>query len=225
MSTDDTADYQRAKGWLKVLTGQVLRLRQDEQIWEEVQEIIKANPALHKPSAFYEWMKDMYVSGMAMAIRRQTDDDSRSISFMRLLKLIKGNPSLVSRKRYRNLFPADDEFVKQSDELGSKKSINDDYDGLVGAGKLQPTRDDIQAEIDELLRVTHKVVTLGDKVIAHHDQQKPTNLPTFAEVGEAIACLETLVQKYKLLFEATSISMNVTYQYDWKAILRVPWIP
>jgi hypothetical protein len=225
MSTDDAADYAKAKAWLGTLTSQVLRLRQDERIWEEVQEMVKNNADLPKPSAFYDWMKDMYVSGMAMAVRRQTDDDNRSVSFFRFLKLLKGNPSLVSRRRYRALFPAHDDFVEQLRELGLKKDyIDANYDQLVGAGKVQPTPEDIQAEIDELERVTKKVVTLADKVIAHHDEKKPLDLPTFAEVSAAITYLEALVQRYKSLFEAASISMQVAYQYDWKAIFRVPWI-
>jgi hypothetical protein len=226
MSTNDAADYERARGWLKLLTSHVLRLRQHEQIWEELQGMITKNSELHKPSAFYDWVKDMYVSGMAMAIRRQTDDDPRSVSFFRFLKLVKGNPSLVSRKRYRALFPADDPFVEQLSELGLEKQyIDGDYDRLVGEGKVQPSVADVQAEIDELKRVTGKLATFADKVIAHHDEHKLEHLPTFAEVGDAITYLEELVQRYKLLFEATSTSMTVAYQYDWKAIFRVPWIP
>lgn len=227
MSTDDAADYERAKDWLKILHRRALLLRRDERVWEEVQAIIKANAALHRNSEFYRWMQDMYVSGMAMAIRRQTDDDSRSISFYRFLKLLKGNPSLVSRRRYRKLFPADDPLVERLKELrvDSKEYIDEEYDRFVGEGKPQPRPEDIESEIEELNRVTGKFVAFADKVIAHHDENKPDELPKFAEVDEAIRFFESLVQKYTLLFHATSTSMEVVFQHDWKAIFRVPWIP
>jgi hypothetical protein len=226
VSTDDAADYQRAKDWLKVLHDQILRLRLDERVWEEVQGMIKANPDLHRPSQFYRWMRDMYVSGMAMAIRRLADHDSRSISFYRFLKLLKGNPSLVSRKRYRNLFPGNDPLIERLAELGlsAKEHIDHEYDGVIGEGKQQPTREDIQAELDALERLTSRFVTFADKVIAHHDETKPDDLPRFSEVDKALKFFEGLVQKYTLLFHATSTSMTVAFQYDWKAIFRVPWM-
>jgi len=225
MSTEDAADYAKTKAWLDTLADQIIRLREHQRIWEEMQEMVKNNSNLQKPSVFYDWINDMYVSGMAMAIRRQTDDDSRSVSFVRFLKLVKGNPSLVSRQRYRALFPKGDAFVEQLEELGMKKDyIDGGYDDLVGPGKQQPTPGDIQVEIDELEKVTKKVVALADKVVAHHDENKPSDLPTSAEVEAAITYLEKLVQRYKMLFEATHLSMDVAYQYDWKAIFRVPWI-
>src|SRR5205085_9641041 len=131
-------------------------------------------------SVFYDWLNDMYVSGMAMAIRRQTDSDSRSVSILRFLKLLKGNPSLVSRKRYGTLFPNSNPFVKQLKDLGLSKDdvFNKDYDKLVGKKKPQPTPDDVQAEIDKLLRVTSKIARVANKVIAHHEAVEPRNLPT-----------------------------------------------
>ncbi|MEO8382447.1 MAG: hypothetical protein ABI779_22500 [Acidobacteriota bacterium] len=225
MSTDNEADYEKAKAWLRTLTDQVLRLRMDHRVWEELQAMISANTDLHRPSEFYRWVKDMYVSGMAMSIRRQTDDDSRSVSFYRFLKLLKGNPSHVSRQRYRSLFKGD-EIVEQLKELDLKGDyFNDDYDRLVGTGKMQPSIDDIQAELDDLERVTGKITTFANKVIAHHDERKPKALPKFSEVDDAIRFLEDLVKRYRLLFEAASMSTDVAFLYDWKAIFRIPWIP
>lgn len=225
MSTDDAADYERAMKWLKELTDDVLRLRLDERVWREVQEIIASNPKLHIPSEFYRWMRDMYVSGIAMGIRRLTDDDTRAVSLLRFLKLVKGNSSIVSRRRYRALFKKEDSLVQQLDELGFTKGyIDEGYDQLVGEGKSQPTAEDIQAEIDELQRVTGKFVTFATKVIAHKDQQRPDELPKFGEVDEAVAYFEQVIQRYQGLLRATHLSMEVTFQYDWKAVFRVPWI-
>lgn len=224
MSTNTEEDHEKALVWLATLTSQVIRLKDHQRIWNEVQDIVRANPRLQIPSTFYEWMNDMYVSGIAMAIRRQTDDDSRSVSFFRLLKLVKGNPSLVSRQRYRKLFGGTSVLERLKQLGGAKSYIDGAYDNMVGEGKLQPTPDDIQADIDTLLAATDRIVLLADKVVAHHDATKPTELPTFAEVEAAISELERLTQKYNQLFRATHVSLKLNYQYDWKAIFRIPWI-
>src|SRR5688572_19784180 len=104
LPTTEEEAYVPALAMLKTLEEQLHRLRDDQRMWNRVQKIIAANPDLHKPSDFYRWMRDMYVSGIAMAIRRLVDDDPDSISFINFLKLIKQFPGVVSRDRYRKLF-------------------------------------------------------------------------------------------------------------------------
>jgi len=202
--------------WLTALVKQVRRLRTDQYIWEELQRMISANDDLRQPSHFYAWMKDMYVAGMAMAIRRQVDADSRTMSFRRFLTRIKGDPSVVSRARYRALYLPEDD--------ASPAEIDDTYDRFVGEGKLQPTSDDIQQQIDQLKDVTSKFVTFANQVIAHQDRQKPVTLPTFAEVDTVVGHMERLAQHYVQLFEAKHLMMGASLNYDWKAIFRVAWI-
>jgi len=171
-------------------------------------------------------MQDLYVSGIAMAIRRQLDDDTRTMSFYRFLKRIKADPSVVSRKRYRALYKDGDPVVKRLKSFGLlEKTVNDTYDRFVGSGKSQPTADDVQAEIDDLQKAAQNFVAFANQVVAHDDETKPTVLPTFAEVDAVISYMEKLVQRYAQLFEATHRSMSLNFQYDWQVIFRVPWIP
>jgi hypothetical protein len=212
--------------WVEDLFANVRQLRIDQHIWDEVQTIIASNPNLHRPSHFYQWMQDMFVSGIAMGIRRQLDDDTRTRSFYRFLKRIKGDPSLVSRKRYRGLYKDGDPTVEQLKRYGLlERTVNDTYDRLVGAGKPQPSAEDIQEEIEALQRVSTKFVAFANQVIAHDDRTKPTELPRFLDVDRAITALEQLVQRYAQLFEAAHRSVDLNFQYDWRAIFRVPWIP
>ena len=198
----------------------------DYRIWDETQAIIRANPKLHRSSEFYRWMREMFVSGVAMSVRRLTDSDTRAISFFRFLKLVKGNASLVSRQRYRKLYRDDDVFSQQLRELGIMTDhVKAEYEMLVGPGKEQPSPDDIQRELDAMQQLTSKIVALADSSIAHHEEKKPEDLPTFADVDKAISFFEELLKRYRLLFDATSMSTDITFQYDWKAIFRVPWIP
>ena len=224
MATD--AEVAELRDWLEQLFRQVRQLRIDQHIWEEVQGIIRDNAQIHQPSHFYAWMQDMYVSGIAMAIRRQLDDDTRTMSFYRFLKRIKGDPGAVSRKRYRALYTETDAVVQQLKSFGLlEKTINSTYDSFVGEGKPQPAADDIEAQIQELQKVASRFVSFANKVVAHDDQAKPTTLPTFDEVDVVVKYLEKLIQHYVQLMNAAHRAMDLNFQYDWKAIFRVPWIP
>jgi len=224
MATD--GEVQELRDWLEQLFQQVRQLRIDEHIWEETQKVIAANPKLQQPSHFYAWMQDMYVSGIAMAIRRQLDDDTRTMSFYRFLKRLKGDPSAISRKRYRALYKDGDPPVEQLKRTGLlDQTVNRAYDRLVGAGKPQPDASDIQQEIDDLKRVATRFVDFANQVVAHDDQTKPTALPTFGEVNDVISYMEKLIQKYVTLLEAAHRSVDLNFQYDWQAIFRTPWIP
>jgi phosphate uptake regulator len=124
------------------------------------------------------------------------------------------------------VFGEDNVFAEQLRELGIKYDpAKEDYDRLVGVGKAQPTKEDLEAELVELARVTSKIVKFADKVVAHHDKEKPDELPKFSEIDDAIRYFENQIRRYRLLFDATSMSTDVAFQYDWKAIFRVPWIP
>jgi hypothetical protein len=213
MATD--AEVAELREWIDKLFGQVRQLRIDQYIWEEVQKIIASNSDLHKPSHFYAWMRDMYVSGVAMAIRRQLDDDTRTMSFYRFLKRIKGDPSTVSRRRYASLYT-------DGEPSGY---VTASYDNVVGEGKAQPSSDDVQGEIDELKRVACRFVDFANQVVAHDDQNRPESLPTFAEVDTVISYLEGLSQRYLQLLKATHRSVELNFQYDWKTIFRVAWLP
>jgi len=224
MATD--AEVMEVRDWLEMLAGQVRQMRMDQHIFHEVQEIIATNTELHKPSHFYTWLQDMYVAAIAMAIRRQLDDDARTMSFYRFLKRLKGDPSSVSRRRYRALYSDDNSFVMQLKTTGLlEQYVNDAYDELVGAGKAQPLADDIELEIVELRQVADRFVGFANQVVAHDDRTKPSDLPTFGEVDDVISYMEKLLQRYIQLLEATHAAMDLNFQYDWKAIFRVAWLP
>jgi hypothetical protein len=224
MATEE--DVLELRGWLKNLTDQVQQLRVNQYIFDEVQKIVETNTELHRPSHFYTWMQDMYVAAIAMAIRRQLDDDTRTMSFFRFLKRIKGDPSVVSRRRYRALFRDDNRFVQRLKQAGDlERYVDGAYDRIVGAGKQQPSADDIDGEIRDLQETAKKFVEFANKVIAHAENAKPESLPSFEEVSTVIGFMESLLQRYIQLFEATHQSMDVNFAYDWKAPFRFVWLP
>jgi hypothetical protein len=70
------------------------------------------------------------------------------------------------------------------------------------------------------------VKTFADKRIAHYDSRAPRLLPTFKELDACIDHLEALLKKYLRLFRGEGESSVLpTWQYNWKEIFEIPWLP
>jgi hypothetical protein len=108
--------------WLKVVYGDITQLLIKRDIFLKVQEIIKSNKNIQKPSSFYRYLGDTYVAYITMGIRRQIEIDKKrrqSVSFAHLLSEIIEMPSLLSREYYRS--------VRKDDELADRE-----FDQFVG---------------------------------------------------------------------------------------------
>ena len=74
--------------WLDIIYDQVTDLAVYRHIFWEVQNIIKNNQRIQKPSSFYTFLGTSYVALAVMGVRRQIKQDRQSISFARLLQEI-----------------------------------------------------------------------------------------------------------------------------------------
>jgi len=156
--------------WLKVIHDDIQQLLIKRNIFWEVQEIIRTNVALHKPSSFYGYLGDTYVAYISIGIRRQIKIHPQSISFARLLTEIANTPAVLSRKYYVSLYKGS--TVEQF--------ANRDFDRFCGAGKTHISLGMVLTDLAELNRAAFLVEEFADKRIAHHDKQKPKLLPRFA---------------------------------------------
>jgi hypothetical protein len=201
--------------WLKSINEEVTELVISRDIFWSVQELIKTNKKIQKPSSFFRYLGNTYISFIAMGIRRQIKIDSQSISFARLLSEIECHPEKISRQFFREFykesaveFLADNDFNQFCDNPGdshiSSSKVNNDLKQLK-----------IKACLCE---------EFADKRIAHRDKRDPKILPTFKDVDDTIDFLDKLYVKYHLIFHAESMqSLMPVYQYDWKQIFNFPW--
>jgi hypothetical protein len=201
--------------WLKVVHDDIQQLLVKRNIFWEVQEIIKSNNALHKPSSFYDYLGDTYVAYVSIGIRRQIKVNSQSISFARLLTEIIDTPSVLSRKYYTGLYEG-----SVVEDLADR-----DFDKFSGSGQSCISKSMVETDLNRLNQVSSKVEDFADKRIAHHDKRIPKVLPKFNEVDACLDVLDELYVKYHLVFHADAMdSLMPTYQYDWKVIFEVPWL-
>jgi hypothetical protein len=200
--------------WLGTIQQEVQGLVMAKDIFWSLQDLIKANPALHKHSVFYWYMGDTYVAYALAGIRRQMKPHKDSISLKQLLTEVAKEPGIISRRYYRSLYAqdkahfADRHFDRHCAAPG---------DSHISAAMVQ---DDLK----KLISSTTACEDLADKRIAHRDKRPPALLPTFKEANQAVETMHELCLKYRLILLAECLTTLLpTYQNDWQAIFDHPW--
>jgi len=213
----------RLKEWLGKIYGSVTEAVVNQHVFWEVQDIIRVNRQLQNTSSvFYDWMGSTFIHSTVLSVRRQLDTDKNSISLHRFLLELKEFPELISRDYHVSLYNR----LEYSAEFAHHQA-NYTYDRHVGekAGVLDVNT--IQMEINSLKIASENLHHYADRVIAHHDKRGlERQTPKFNYLSECVAVLEKLVLRYTLLLNgAWQDSLLPTFQYDWKEVFRIPWIP
>lgn len=202
--------------WLKIIHDDIQDLVVAKREFHEVQALIKANPKLHKPSSFYDYLARTYVSHILIGLRRQIKCDSQSISFARLMNEMIESPATLPRKYYVELYKG------SAVECFADKDFNNFAD--THAPHIDANR--IREDLNRLFKASESCEEYCDKRIAHRDKREPKKLPTFGELDACVKLLDELYVKYHLLFHASNMdSLLPVRQFDHKAIFREPWIP
>ncbi len=202
--------------WLHIIGLQVQDLVMAKYTFHEVQKMIAANPAIQKDNSFYRYLTNTYVSHVVIGLRRQLKPDPQSISMVRLMQELVEAPEVLSRTYFKGLYSG-----TMVEDLADR-----DFDKFSkpGAPHIDPSL--IAADLAHLRSATANCEEFADRRVAHHDKRDPKQLPTFNEVDAAVDLLDELYCRYLLMFEAKSMrTLLPTWQYDWKEIFGVPWIP
>jgi len=201
--------------WLDVIEWNVQSLVLYKHMFWEIQGIISANPNVQLNSAFHRYMGDTYVAFAAMGVRRQLKIDSQSISMARLLCELGNDPKRITLDYYLGLQP-DSRF---------HPLIKSTFRQYCEGNQNHISSKKVQRDLLRLKSISRDVEDFADRRIAHSDSREPKRSPQFSDLNESIDKLNKLYSKYYLLLTGNSISsLMPTFQYDWKAIFKVPWI-
>ena len=225
--------------WMETIHDEIRSLVQDANMFWEVQDIIRENPHIQKPNAFYSYLARTYLSHALVGLRRQTELQKDSISFVGLLDEIAKNPEELSRSYFDSHYhssngPDLDQVVGKTDleaigivDSSQLKAIikTDDfalYADASGAHVCPQMVADDRARLESAAKA-HQAFT--DKRIAHWDKRKPKVIPSFEALDNCIKLLDQTYVKYHLLFHAEAMdTLMPTYQYEWKSIFCEPWL-
>jgi hypothetical protein len=204
--------------WLKIIESEIYDLVVTKDIFWQVQEIIKNNKAIQKPSIFYDYLGDTYISYTLIGLRRQIKKDNQSISFVRLLDEIAKNSEILSRDFFRSLYSSP--IITKLPDLPDI-----DFDKYCGSSADHISREMVENDIKKIKDGAIKCEEIADKRIAHRDKRGLKNLLRFGDVDECIDLIDKLYCKYHLIFTAEwTDSLKPTYQNDWKAIFNEAWL-
>lgn len=202
--------------WLKIIHDEIQQLVIAKDTFWGVQEIIKSNKNIQKPSSFYQYLGSTYVSHSVVGMRRQLKVDPQSISFARLLTEISERPEILSRKYYKEL------YVGSTVEAFADR----DFDAIAGDGAAHIPKKLVLEDLKLLRDSGRKLEEYADRRVAHRDKRDIKSPPRFKDGDAFIDLLDSLYVKYHRIFHASHLdSLMPTYQYDWKEIFREPWIP
>ncbi len=206
--------YRRWRRWFDNIKNQIFNTHHRRQVYLEVMAMVDANPALQVPSAFYTWMRTVYVYDTTIAVRRLVDRDRRTVSFVKLMDQIADHPEVVTRGRFVARYP------RLLRDAGHR-----DFERFASPTAKTIHRRVIRRHQRELLATAERLKRFVDKHVAHNDRRPMRRLPTYAELDDSIDLLGRLAQDYSLLLEQSALVEVVpVIQYDWKAPFRVPWI-
>ncbi len=144
--------------WLKLINDEITQLVIARDIFHSLQELIKKNKDIQKPSSFYEYLKDTYVAFIVMGIRRQIKNDQRSISFVRLLSEMAEQPQVISRKYFKGLYKGSAvEFLADHDFDQFCKNHGDEF----------ISQEMVINDICRLREIARVLEEYADKMVAH----------------------------------------------------------
>lgn len=192
----------------------------DHYIFKEVKTIIANNPTAKKGSSFHSWLGRLYSSAALIGIRRLTSRRRGDVSLWNLLEDIKERNQFISRDRHVALW-----LEAYSNEESWLGVANRDFDRLSGEGTDCLSKGAIKRDLAELKKVTETIKEFATGRVAHYSPKEPAAAPTYGHLESAFECLEKLVIKYGILLNGSTAPLLPTWQYDWKAIFRAPWLP
>jgi hypothetical protein len=101
---------------------------------------------------------------------------------------------------------------------------NKEFDHFSGAIGNHVDSKIVKQHLDKLEEKAKKIKNFAIKRVAHFDQHDFEDFPTFGELDEILDYLEDILKKYVLLLHGIGGDIVPSFNYDWKAIFRKPWI-
>lgn len=81
--------------------------------------------------------------------------------------------------------------------------------------------DGFEATIEHFMQCAKKVEAFADRAIAHRDQRVPSYTPTYEDIDDAIAAMDSLsIQCFMAIGRGYSATCKPTVQYGWLLIFR-----
>jgi hypothetical protein len=163
----------------------------------------------------------MYVEGEVMLVRRLADTQDDSHSLVKLIDVIQANPEVMTRSRFvrrwveTELIEAEAAGQREWDSLFAQKP----GDETIDPDLLERDKATIKDELDHL-------VDWATTTVAHLDPRRPTRVPVYSDIPEALDLLAEIADRYGILLVGSSMSeWTPVIQGDWQEVFRPTLFP
>ena len=192
-------------------------------------DIVEGIPGIEKlDTRAIVWMQRMYSHWAAVAVRKQVDRDTRTVSLRRLLTAVATQPNLITRSEYVSRAKSSRDPTTEYGAM-ELKDLRDymhrSFDEFLGVGVDELTADAVALDLAALDDAARSIQHFVNNTVAHRNRSlRPS--ATWDNLNGAIDTILRLLRKYNALLDAGEAPDPVpVYQYNWKAIFRVPWLP
>lgn len=214
--------------WLGSLKQQIYDLHHRRQLHDEFMAMLDSQD--HPDTEiFQDAFHRMYIEAQVMAIRRQADDDRRTLSLRRLIGQLEKHRRKFTREWYvaRWVGDRDPNATDERERLEATFHIdaaNDAFDRFTDKpGDECVGGRQLHADRDQLLALTEAVSRYASATVAHLERQPNDATVTYAEFHRALDHLGEMLRRYYLLINQGGLaSTTPTIQGDWKGPFRKP---
>jgi hypothetical protein len=187
----------------------------DNVFWQ-VQAIIRDNEALAGGGIFQEWIGRRYVDSVTIALRRQADQRPDVESLWRLLERMKSVATLLTKAHYIALHDADPHF---------RSSAGKFWDRAIAPGLDTVTRALIHSKQKDLNLALEKVSNYASDYVTHTAGRPRAVSMTFEEVRVAMVTAFKLYRWCSLAVKAEAHYTPVpSIPEPWLKTFRSPWL-
>lgn len=214
--------------WLDALKHQIYDMNHRRQVHDEFMVLLEQQD--HPDTdIFGECFHHMYIEAQVLAIRRQVDNDPRTLSLRRLIGQLESHRRQFTRSWYIARWldgrdPSSEDLHERELAKLHLELANGAFDQFTdGPGDEQLGCRRLQKDRERLLQMTEKVVAFANAVVGH-TQKVPLDIEvTYNDFHQALEHLGEMLQRYYLLInQGGLVTTTPVIQGDWKGLFRKP---
>lgn len=198
---------------LKTISDEIIKAAHIDNVFWQVQAIIRENDNVNKADIFQQWVGWTYIDSISIRLRRLTDRNKGTISVWRLLESMKTYSELLTRKRYIDI--CDGPVQHLADEW---------FDSIAGKAADHVSKSLIEEKQKFLEEGTSEIKNYTNTYIAHQSR-KQSEPPTFEQVRRSLVVVFRVFQWCVALLKCENMITPVpSYMSNWTDVFRVPWL-
>lgn len=213
---------QKIKNRFKIIDTEIGKLVENKYYFEKFKKYVDNSKTIDKEQDFLNFIGRNYRLLSLIDVCKQIDEDPNSESLLNLLKDIKNNSSLFTKKWFTASYPnwTQDNFKRfssKNNKLVSVKKIDEDIKKIKKAIKGQ--------RFGKKRKSVRSLCKYRNKRVAHFDQGKPEINVPLDDLKIAIDLLEEIILKYNSLLnggcEESRLAGNVDDFLEFEKIFKV----